>query len=62
MLRKKNIEFKYAKWIIAGGGIIGSIAGSIFALKINPASLRKYFGIFLFLIGTYELFKKNRTN
>ena len=58
-IKEKSIEFKYAKWII-GGGVIGSIVGSILALKIDPTSLRKYFGVFLFFIGIYELFKKNR--
>ena len=59
--REKNIEFKYAKWIILGG-TIGSIIGSLFALKINPISLRRYFGIFLIFIGIYELFKKDRSS
>lgn len=57
--REKNIEFKYAKWIIVGG-IVGSIMGSLFALRISPISLRRYFGIFLLLIGIYELLKKDR--
>lgn len=56
--KEKNIEFQHAKWIILGG-IIGAIIGSIFALKIDPTSLRKYFGIFLLLIGFYEIFKKD---
>lgn len=55
--KKGNIDFSYAKTIILGG-IIGAIIGSILASKINPTNLRKYFGIFLLLIGTYELFKK----
>jgi uncharacterized membrane protein YfcA len=55
--KEKNIDFKYAKWIILGG-IAGSIIGSLFAIKTNPNSLRKYFGIFLMFIGIYELFKK----
>ena len=57
--KDKNIEFGYAKWIIVGG-IIGSIAGSILAIRIEPGSLRKYFGVFLFFIGAYELFKSNK--
>ena len=55
--KEKNIDFKYAKWIILGG-IFGSTIGSLFALKTNPNSLRKYFGIFLLFIGIYELIKK----
>lgn len=55
--KKGNIDFSFAKLIIIGG-IIGAIFGSILAIRINPLSLRKYFGIFLLLIGCYELFKK----
>ena len=54
--KEKNIETKFAKWLILGG-IFGAIVGSLFAMKINPNSLRKYFGIFLLFIGIYELFK-----
>ncbi|MCF6464072.1 sulfite exporter TauE/SafE family protein [Clostridium sp. Cult1] len=55
--KEKNIDFKYAKWIILGG-IGGAMIGSLLAMKINPDSLRKYFGIFLLFIGIYEFFKK----
>ena len=55
--KKGNIDFSFAKLIIIGG-IIGAIFGSILAIRISPLSLRKYFGIFLLLIGCYELFKK----
>ncbi|NLJ78910.1 MAG: sulfite exporter TauE/SafE family protein [Tissierellia bacterium] len=55
--REGNIEFQYAKWIISGG-IIGAVIGSIIALKINPTSLKKYFGIFLLFVGIYELLQK----
>ncbi|HEY8363480.1 MAG TPA: TSUP family transporter [Tissierellaceae bacterium] len=57
--KKGNIEFMYAKSIIIGG-IIGAIIGSILAAKINSSSLRKFFGVFLLLIGIYELFKKKK--
>ena len=55
--KEKNIDFKYGKWIILGG-IGGAIIGSIIAMKIEANSLRKYFGIFLLLIGIYEFIKK----
>ena len=55
--KENNIELKYAKWIILGG-IVGSIVGSLLALKTNPNSLKKYFGIFLLFIGTYEFLKR----
>ncbi|MCF6466483.1 sulfite exporter TauE/SafE family protein [Clostridium sp. Cult2] len=56
-IKEKNIDFKYAKWIILGG-IGGAVIGSMLAIKTNPNSLRKYFGLFLLLIGIYEFFKK----
>lgn len=55
--KKGNIDFSFAKLIIIGG-IVGAIIGSILAVKINPSNLRKYFGIFLLIIGIYELLKK----
>lgn len=56
-IRDKNVDFKYAKWIILGG-VIGAILGSILAIRIESNSLRRYFGIFLLFIGIYELFKR----
>lgn len=57
--REGNIDFSFAKWIIFGG-IIGSIIGSILAIKIKPDNLKKYFGVFLLFIGTYQLFQKKK--
>ena len=56
-IRDKNVDFKYAKWIILGG-VIGAILGSILAIRIESDSLRRYFGIFLLFIGIYELFRR----
>ncbi len=57
--KKGNIDFSFAKLIILAG-LVGAILGSILAIKIDPVKLRKYFGIFLLLIGTYELFAKKK--
>lgn len=57
--KKGNIDFSFAKLIIAGG-LIGAIIGSIFAIKINPLKLRKYFGFFLLAIGIYELINSKK--
>jgi len=57
--KKGNIDFSFAKLIILGG-IFGAIIGSIIAIKIDPLKLRKYFGFFLLIIGSYELFKKKK--
>jgi len=57
--KQGNIEFKYTKYVVLGG-IISAIIGSLLANKINPENLRRYFGIFLLLIGLYEFFKKKK--
>lgn len=57
--KQANIEFKYTKFVVLGG-IISSIIGSLLAMKIDSNNLRRYFGIFLLIIGIYEFFKKNK--
>lgn len=56
--REGNIEFKYAKKIILAG-LLGAVLGSFLALKLSPASLKRYFGIFLLFVGGFELVKKD---
>ena len=51
-----NLMFKIALPLIIWG-IIGAVAGSLLAIKLNQQILRKTFGIFLFLMGGYEIFK-----
>lgn len=55
--KEGNLDNKYSKKIIIGG-IIGAIGGSLLAMKIEQDNLRKYFGVFLLIIGIYEFFKK----
>lgn len=55
--KEGNLEYKYSKKIIIGG-IVGAILGSLLALRIEQDNLRRYFGIFLLIIGIYEIFKK----
>jgi uncharacterized membrane protein YfcA len=57
--KKGNIDFSFAKLIIVGG-IFGAIIGSLLAVKIEPMKLKRYFGIFLLIVGTYELFSKKK--
>lgn len=57
--KKGNIDFSFAKFIIFGG-IIGSILGSVLAIKLKPDKLKLYFGIFLLIIGVYQLFQKKK--
>lgn len=55
--RQGNIESKYMKNIIFPG-LLGSIIGAFIATGIESKNLKRYFGIFLLLIGVYEFFKK----
>lgn len=56
-MKEKNINFKLAIWIVIGG-LVGAILGSNMALKIDSKTLKKFFAIFLLLIGLYELLSK----
>ncbi|OLS02854.1 sulfite exporter TauE/SafE family protein [Tissierella creatinophila] len=57
--KKGNIEFKYTKKI-AVSGILSAIIASLIAVKISPDSLKKYFSVFLLLMGLFEFFKKEK--
>lgn len=56
-IKQDSIDLKLAIWIIISG-IFGAILGSKIALKINSNTLRKFFALFLLVIGIYELFSK----
>ena len=60
-VHKKNnaLELKIAIPIILFG-IAGAGLGSFVALRLNSGLLRRLFGIFLFFMGAYEIFKKIR--
>lgn len=55
--KEGNLDKQIGKGIILGG-IVGAVIGSLIAVKIEQDNLRKYFGVFLLLIGLYEFFKK----
>ena len=57
-IHKKNnsLEFKIAIPIILFG-IIGASIGSFVAIKIKADILRRIFGVFLLLMGGYEIYK-----
>lgn len=66
--KQKVIDYKIAMKIIIFG-IIGAIIGSIISVNINSKNLKKYFGIFLLIIETYEIIaiilkyrRKTKTN
>jgi len=52
--KQKLIEYKVAFKIIIFG-IIGAIIGANLTSNVDSKSLKKYFGIFLLLIETYEV-------
>lgn len=54
--KRKLIDFKISKTIIFYG-IIGAIFGSIVSFKFESYKLKKFFGVFLILIGIYEIYK-----
>lgn len=51
-----NLQLKTAFPLILWG-IIGALLGSFTAIKLNQNILKKMFGIFLFLMGGYEIYK-----
>lgn len=55
-IKNKNVALKTA-FTIGISGILGAIAGSLLALRMPSDLLGRFFGIFLFLIGVYEVYK-----
>lgn len=55
-IKNKNVELSLVI-PIAIFGIVAAIAGSLLAENLNSEILRKAFGIFLFLIGLFEIKK-----
>ena len=55
-LKNKNINLKIAI-VISIAGIIGAIIGAKLAVLTNVNNLKKYFGIFLAVIATYEIYR-----
>ena len=55
--KEGNIDFQAVKPVIFFG-IIGAIIGSIIAVGMNDELLKKIFGGFLFIMGIFEIRKK----
>ena len=53
-IKNKKIDYKISFKIIIFG-MIGAIIGSILAFKFNNRILKKFFGIFLLIIGFLEI-------
>lgn len=58
-LKNKKLEFKIA-WPIMLLGIVGALGGSLLATVMQGNILKKLFGAFLFAMGLYEFFKKDK--
>jgi uncharacterized membrane protein YfcA len=56
-LKHKNIEVKIILKLILLG-CIGAVAGSALAVNLDSNILKKAFGIFLFIMGVYEITSK----
>ena len=54
-MRNKNIDLKLGT-IISLYGILGAIIGANLSVHTDVKSLRKYFGIFLIVIATHEIY------
>ena len=62
-LKSGNLDKKVAKKMIPLGIVFG-VLGSYIATLIDAKSLKRYFGIFLLVVGVYEMFitVKNKFN
>lgn len=58
-IKNKNVDLKLAV-IIVLGGIAGAFAGALLASVISSNLLRRLFGIFLFIMGIYEITVKKK--
>ncbi|MCT4509683.1 MAG: sulfite exporter TauE/SafE family protein [Tepidibacter sp.] len=55
-IKNKNVEYKVIIPIVSLG-IIGALLGSKISSSLNSHFLRRMFGIFLFIMGVYEIKK-----
>ena len=53
-IKNRNVDFSLVLPIVLFG-IVGAIGGSLVAELLNSLILKKTFGIFLFLIGVFEI-------
>lgn len=61
-IKNRSVEFKTAFCIIIFG-LFGAFIGSKIATNLPGLTLKKWFGIFLMLMGIYEMFRReNRTS
>ncbi|HYE11591.1 MAG TPA: sulfite exporter TauE/SafE family protein [Patescibacteria group bacterium] len=58
--RKKNIE-KGLLLKLAVTGCAGAVIGSLLAVNLDSNLLKRFFGIFLLIMGIYEITSKSKT-
>lgn len=58
-IRNKRIDFKVAFPIIVFG-LLGAYVGSRLAITLPGPVLKKYFGVFLFILGIYEMVRRDK--
>lgn len=56
--KDKNVETSVLLKIVIFG-VIGAVIGAMIAVKLDSVVLKKLFGIFMLIIGVWEIFKKN---
>lgn len=59
--KNKAVDFKTAIPIIFSG-VVGAAGGAVLAGVISAELLKKFFAIFLFAMGIYEILKKDKQN
>jgi uncharacterized membrane protein YfcA len=56
-IRNRHIDFRLALPVIITG-LLGAYAGAGLAFYLSDPALKKYFGIFLLIMGIYEILRK----
>jgi uncharacterized protein len=59
-ITNKRVDFKLAIPVIITG-LLGAYAGAGLAFHLSAPVLRKLFGLFLLIMGIYEIFRKRVT-
>lgn len=58
-LKSKNIDIKVALYLIIPG-LIGAALGSLIAVSLSSNYLKKIFGVFLLIMGIYQICCKEK--
>jgi len=58
-IKNKRVNFKLTIPIVIFG-LVGAFLGSKLAVSLSGASLKRYFGMFLLILGFYEMVRKDK--